>query len=70
MTLTDTVSLVSEAARGIGRATAVRLASDGAHVVCADFQDVSMVAYFFREGAFLTGLTYPVDGGWSSKGNF
>ncbi|MQA13606.1 MAG: SDR family oxidoreductase [Pseudonocardiaceae bacterium] len=30
----------------------------------------SMVAYFFREGAFLTGLTYPVDGGWSSKGNF
>lgn len=30
----------------------------------------SMVAYFFREGAFLTGLTYPVDGGWSVKGNF
>lgn len=30
----------------------------------------SMVAYFFREGSFLTGLTYPVDGGWSSKGNF
>jgi NAD(P)-dependent dehydrogenase (short-subunit alcohol dehydrogenase family) len=30
----------------------------------------SMVAYFFREGAFLTGLTYPVDGGWSAKGNF
>lgn len=30
----------------------------------------SMVAYLFREGAFLTGLTYPVDGGWSSKGNF
>jgi hypothetical protein len=29
-----------------------------------------MVAYFFREGAFLTGLTYPVDGGWSVKGNF
>lgn len=30
----------------------------------------SMVAYFFREGSFLTGLTYPVDGGWSAKGNF
>lgn len=30
----------------------------------------SMVAYFFREGSFLTGLTYPVDGGWSVKGNF
>lgn len=30
----------------------------------------SMVAYFFREGAFLTGLVYPVDGGWSAKGNF
>lgn len=29
----------------------------------------SMVAYFFREGSFLTGLTYPVDGGWSAKGN-
>jgi NAD(P)-dependent dehydrogenase (short-subunit alcohol dehydrogenase family) len=30
----------------------------------------SMVAYFFQEGSFLTGLTYPVDGGWSAKGNF
>lgn len=30
----------------------------------------SMVAYLFREGQFLTGLTYPVDGGWSAKGNF
>jgi NAD(P)-dependent dehydrogenase (short-subunit alcohol dehydrogenase family) len=30
----------------------------------------SMVAYFFREGQFLTGLTYPVDGGWSVKGNY
>ncbi|MFF5991249.1 SDR family NAD(P)-dependent oxidoreductase [Prauserella flavalba] len=30
----------------------------------------SMVAYFFREGSFLTGLTYAVDGGWSAKGNF
>jgi len=30
----------------------------------------SMVAYFFREGSFLTGLTYPVDGGWSAKGNY
>src|ERR1700754_1897867 len=30
----------------------------------------SMVAYMFREGSFLTGLTYPVDGGWSAKGNF
>lgn len=30
----------------------------------------SMVAYMFREGSFLTGLTYPVDGGWSIKGNF
>jgi hypothetical protein len=29
-----------------------------------------MVAYFFREGQFLTGLTYPVDGGWSVKGNY
>ena len=29
----------------------------------------SMVTYFFRQGAFLTGLTYPVDGGWSVKGN-
>ncbi|HEY2206886.1 MAG TPA: SDR family oxidoreductase [Pseudonocardia sp.] len=30
----------------------------------------SMVAYFFREGSFLTGLLYEVDGGWSAKGNF
>jgi NAD(P)-dependent dehydrogenase (short-subunit alcohol dehydrogenase family) len=30
----------------------------------------SMVAYFLSEGSFLTGLTYPVDGGWSAKGNF
>ena len=30
----------------------------------------SMVAYFFREGDFLTGVVYAVDGGWSAKGNF
>ncbi|MCW0212308.1 MAG: SDR family oxidoreductase [Pseudonocardia sp.] len=30
----------------------------------------SMVAYLFREGRFLTGLVYPVDGGWSAKGNY
>ena len=30
----------------------------------------AMVAYLFREGAFQTGLTVPVDGGWAAKGNF
>lgn len=30
----------------------------------------SMVAYLFREGSFLTGVTYPVDGGWAAKGNY
>jgi len=30
----------------------------------------SMVAYLMREGDFLTGEIYPVDGGWAAKGNF
>lgn len=30
----------------------------------------SMVAYLFREGRFVTGQVYPVDGGWSAKGNY
>ena len=32
----------------------------------------AMVAMFFApaDGAFLTGVTYAVDGGWSAKGNF
>ena len=27
-------------------------------------------AYLMREGDFLTGEIYPVDGGWAAKGNF
>ncbi|KID28712.1 dehydrogenase of unknown specificity, short-chain alcohol dehydrogenase like [Prauserella sp. Am3] len=30
----------------------------------------SMVSYLMREGSFLTGVVYPVDGGWVAKGNF
>jgi NAD(P)-dependent dehydrogenase (short-subunit alcohol dehydrogenase family) len=51
----------------------MRQANAGAHLIRRlgrPEEIASMVAYFLREGPFLTGLTYPVDGGWSAKGNF
>jgi NAD(P)-dependent dehydrogenase (short-subunit alcohol dehydrogenase family) len=51
----------------------MRQANANAHIVRRlglPSEIASMVAYFMREGDFLTGEIYPVDGGWSAKGNF
>lgn len=51
----------------------MREANANAHIIRRLGQPseiASMVAYLMREGSFLTGEIYPVDGGWSSKGNF
>ena len=39
MSLNGKTAIVTGAAQGIGQATAIRLAADGAHVVAADIQD-------------------------------
>jgi NAD(P)-dependent dehydrogenase (short-subunit alcohol dehydrogenase family) len=39
MALTDKVAIITGAAQGIGRATALRFAQEGATVVVADIQD-------------------------------
>ncbi|HQV17239.1 SDR family NAD(P)-dependent oxidoreductase [Gordonia sp. (in: high G+C Gram-positive bacteria)] len=51
----------------------MRQANANAHIVRRlglPSEIASMVAYLMREGDFLTGEIYPVDGGWSAKGNF
>jgi hypothetical protein len=56
-----------------GFAAGAELANANAHIIRRlgrPEEIASMVAYFLREGSFLTGLTYPVDGGWSVKGNY
>ncbi|MGN7227281.1 SDR family NAD(P)-dependent oxidoreductase [Dietzia maris] len=51
----------------------MKAANANAHIIkrlgTAD-ELASMVVYLMREGSFLTGEIYPVDGGWSAKGNF
>lgn len=42
--LEDRVAIITGAARGIGQAYAVRLASEGAHVVAADLRDCGETA--------------------------
>lgn len=51
----------------------MRQANADAHIVRRlglPAEIASMVAYLIREGHFLTGEIYPVDGGWAAKGNF
>lgn len=51
----------------------MRQANANAHIVKRlglPSEIASMVAYLMREGDFLTGEIYPVDGGWAAKGNF
>lgn len=51
----------------------MRQANANAHIVRRlglPAEIASMVAYLMREGDFLTGEIYPVDGGWAAKGNF
>lgn len=51
----------------------MRQANANAHIVRRlglPSEIASMVAYLMREGDFLTGEIYPVDGGWAAKGNF
>lgn len=51
----------------------MRQANANAHIVRRlgePAEIASMVAYLMREGSFLTGEIYPVDGGWAAKGNF
>lgn len=51
----------------------MRQANANAHIVRRlgrPEEIASMVAYLVREGDFLTGEIYPVDGGWAAKGNF
>lgn len=51
----------------------MRQANANAHIVRrlgSPEEIASMVAYLMREGSFLTGEIYPVDGGWAAKGNF
>ncbi|KXF83741.1 short-chain dehydrogenase [Rhodococcus ruber Chol-4] len=51
----------------------MRAANANAHIVRRlgrPEEIASMVAYLMREGSFLTGEIYPVDGGWAAKGNF
>ncbi|MCQ4121042.1 SDR family NAD(P)-dependent oxidoreductase [Rhodococcus tibetensis] len=51
----------------------MREANANAHIIRRLGQPseiASMVAYLMREGSFLTGEIYPVDGGWATKGNF
>uniref|UniRef100_UPI0022721F81 SDR family NAD(P)-dependent oxidoreductase n=1 Tax=Gordonia bronchialis TaxID=2054 RepID=UPI0022721F81 len=39
MSLNGKIAIVTGAHQGIGQATAIRLAADGAHVIAADLQD-------------------------------
>ncbi len=51
----------------------MKQANANAHIVRRlgePLEIASMVAYLMREGSFLTGEIYPVDGGWAAKGNF
>ena len=52
--LNDKVALITGAASGIGRASALRFASDGSAVMCADIDD---------EGAALTAAMIQQEGG-------
>lgn len=59
--LQDRVAIVTGAAQGIGRATAVRLASEGALVTCADLQDCAeTVALAEKEGGRSVAVTCDV----------
>jgi NAD(P)-dependent dehydrogenase (short-subunit alcohol dehydrogenase family) len=52
----------------------MRAANSRAHIInrLGKAEEVAAMATYFctEDAAFLTGLTYPVDGGWSVKGNY
>ena len=52
MRLTDKVAIVTGAGSGIGRASAIRFAQEGAQVICADLQGAQETAAAIGQAAF------------------